>query len=274
MNNSLVLALALIAAPAVAQATAPRLTAHATVGATSLRVGETALANGAIAYRPASASAGPAPVVVLLHGASGYPLNFLQVMEKVADRRGLILLYPHSRGQTWDFIQNLAAERDPWRDHLDADRLDQSLADLFARTAIDPARVVLLGFSDGASYGLSLGLANPQLFTTVVALSPGMFVPPNAIDHRQRVFIAHGRSDHILSFQNTSDTIVRALRGRHANFVFRPFAGDHEIDPGVLAEALDFALGLQASAAPPTSSPKSISERRLWTAGTELRFWA
>ena len=222
----------------------------------NLPPGETALANAAVAYRPRSAPQGPLPLIVLLHGASGYPLGFLENMEPIADRRGLILLYPHSRGQTWDFIQNMAAERDPWRGGLDTRRLDQSMADLFARAEIDSRHVVLLGFSDGASYALSLGVANPRLFNAVVALSPGMFVPSNRAERGQRVFVAHGRRDHILSFDNTSETIVRDLGGLGVALRFRPFDGDHEIDPTVLDEALDFALGLQAQPAAPTSLPK------------------
>ena len=246
---------ALIAAASPADA-APQLTARPAATAATLGPGETTLANGAVVYRPVSLPPGPAALVILLHGAGGYPLDFLEQMKPVADHRGLMLLFPHSRGRTWDFIQNLAAERDPWRGGLDAHRLDQSLSDLFARAPVDPKRVVLLGFSDGASYGLSLGTANPQLFSAVVALSPGMFVPPDSVDRAQRVFIAHGRSDHVLSFQATSETIVRSLRAGGANLVFRPFAGDHQIDGKVLIEALDFALGLQAPGPAPTSNPK------------------
>lgn len=257
MRSGFAFALAvLVAAPAIAQSSAPHLAARPDAAATGLKSGETALANGAIAYRPAALSPGPAPLLVLLHGAGGYPSNFLQAMEPVADRLGLILFQPHSRGLTWDFVQNLAAERDPWFGAVDARRLDQSLADLFGRAAIDPKRIVLLGFSDGASYGLSLGVANPGLFSAVVALSPGMFVPPNGIDREQRVFVAHGRSDHVLPFETTSETIVRQLREQGANLRFRPFAGDHQIDPAVLTEALEFAFGLQASAPPPTSTSK------------------
>jgi len=246
-------ALILAAAPAAA---APQLGSRPTAAAAALAPGETTLANGAVAYRPASLPPGPAALVILLHGAGGYPLDFLEQMKPVADQRGLMLLFPHSRGRTWDFIQNLAAERDPWRGGLDAHRLDQSLGDLFARAVVDPKRIALLGFSDGASYGLSLGTANPQLFSAVVGLSPGMFVPPDSIDRKQRVFIAHGRGDHVLAFQNTSETIVRQLRAGRANLVFRPFAGDHQIDGKVLIEALDFALGLQAPTPAPTSIPK------------------
>jgi predicted esterase len=244
-----------LAGPPMTGVSAPVLQAHPMPVAAQLKAGETTLANGAVAYRPASLSAGPAPLLVLLHGASGYPLNFLQGMEPIADRLGLVLLYPHSVGQTWDFIINVSTDGDPWRGH-DSARLDQSLADLFGRTDVDPRRVVLLGFSDGASYALSLGVANPRLFSAVVALSPGIFIPPDHSDRRQRVFVAHGRSDHILSFDSTSGTIVRELRDEGVDVRFRPFAGDHEIDPTVLREALDFALGLQAPAPPPTSSPK------------------
>lgn len=241
--------------PPLAGRSAPVLTARPSVVNATLASGETKLANGAVAYRPKSLPAGPAPLLVLLHGAGGYPIGFLQAMEPVADRLGLVLLYPHSRGQTWDFILNMSMDRDPWRGR-DGQLLDQSLADLFSRSSIDPHRVVLLGFSDGASYALSLGVANPQLFSAVVALSPGIFVAADRSDRRQRVFVAHGRSDRVLSFSNTSETIVPELRGEGVNLRFRPFAGDHQIDPEALTEGLEFAFGLQATVPPPTSAPK------------------
>ena len=229
--------------------------AHSQPAAAQLKVGETLLASGAVAYRPRSAPKGPWPLVVLLHGAMGYPLNFLRLMEPEADRRGFIILYPHSQGRTWDVIENGARGGDPWRGR-DSDRLHRALADLFSKSAIDRSHIVLLGFSDGASYALALGLANPRLFGAVVALSPGSTLAPDRLDSSQRLFVAHGRSDSILSFANTSNTIVPELRRRGASVTFRPFAGDHEIDPKILDEALDFALGLQAWPHAPTSNPK------------------
>ena len=221
---------------------APVLKARPASAATGLKAGQTRLANGALAYRPASHAAGPAPLVVLLHGAGGYPPNFLKAMEPVADRLGLILLQPRSRAATWDFIAKLGAGQDPWSGANDARRLDESLGDLFGRVAIDPRRVVLLGFSDGASYALSLGAANPQLFSAVVALSPGMFAPPRRIDRNQRIFIAHGRSDSVLPFTGAKG-MADALRQGGGSVRFRPFDGGHRMDPDSLAEALDWALG-------------------------------
>lgn len=45
-----------------------------------------------------------------------------------------------------------------------------------AGVAIDPAHVAIGGFSDGASCALSLGLVNGDLFTHVMAFSPGLVV--------------------------------------------------------------------------------------------------
>ena len=115
---------------------------------------------------------------------------------------------------------------------------------------------LLLMLLTSLNYALSLGLANPQLFGAVVALSPGSILAPSHIDPRQQLFIAHGRSDRILSFANTSNAIVPELRRRGASVTFRPFAGDHEVDPKVLDEALDFALSLQAQPHAPTSNRK------------------
>jgi predicted esterase len=245
---------AAIAAATVSDASGPLLHARPAAVPAKLKFGESFLANGAIAYRPRSASKGPLALVVMLHGAMGYPPRFLRSMEPEADRRGFVILYPHSLGRTWDMIENAARGSDPWRGR-DTALLDRSLADLFSRVQIDRSRIILLGFSDGASYALSLGPSNPQLFSAVVALSPGSALAPERISPVQRIFIAHGRSDSILAFANTANRIVPVLRQRGATVTFRPFAGDHQVDRKALGEALDFALGLQAPAQPPTSNP-------------------
>jgi predicted esterase len=83
-----------------------------------------------------------------------------------------------------------------------------------------------------------------KLFTAVIALSPGMVAPLRRLDHEQRLFIAHGRSDDVLPFDGTRD-IADALRRGGANVRFRPFDGDHQIDPESLTEGLEWVLGLR-----------------------------
>ena len=228
------------AGPPMTGPAAPLLKARPSAVGTTLASGETVLANGATAYRPPTAATGPLPLIVLLHGAGGYPPDFLQSMEPLADRLGVILIAPHSSGRTWDLIENMRMGEEPWHG-ADARRLDQSLADLFKHIAVDPSHVVLLGFSDGASYALSLGLANPRLFTAVVALSPGLYVPAWHIGRGQRIFIAHGRNDHVLPFAATKE-IADTLIAQGANLRFQQFEGDHQIDGRVLVEGLGWSL--------------------------------
>lgn len=47
----------------------------------------------------------------------------------------------------------------------------------FARYNADPAHVAVGGFSNGASYALSLGIINSTLFHYIIAFSPGLLVP-------------------------------------------------------------------------------------------------
>jgi predicted esterase len=77
--------------------------------------------------------------------------------------------------------------------------------------AIDPARVAIGGFSDGASYALSLGLTNGDLFSHVLAFSPG-FMAPAGQEGSPRIFVSHGTRDAVLPIDRCSRRIVPTLR--------------------------------------------------------------
>lgn len=51
------------------------------------------------------------------------------------------------------------------------------LLQVLSNYAVDTTRLGVGGFSDGASYALSLGLTNGDLFTHVIAFSPGALYP-------------------------------------------------------------------------------------------------
>jgi len=112
----------------------------------------------------------PAPLVVMLHGAGGDAHGGLKLLMPLADAAGLILLAPASRQPTWDII---FGNQYGW----DIALIDTALDQVFSRYAIDQNRLAIGGFSDGASYALSVGITNGDLFTHVIAFSPGFMAP-------------------------------------------------------------------------------------------------
>ncbi len=178
------------------------------------------------------AALGPAPaLVVTLHGANGDAAGGLAPLLPLAEERGLLLLAPASRGRTWDAIRSGYGP--------DVEVVDRSLAAVFAAFAVDPGRVAVAGFSDGASYALGLGLANGDLFGHVVAFSPG-FVPPGGAEGRPGVFVPHGTADDVLPIDATSREIVPELTDDGYDVTYREFDGRHVVPPEVAREAVDW----------------------------------
>ena len=187
----------------------------------------------AFAYVPATIT-GPAPLIVVLHGAGGDARYFLDQFKRDADQRGAILLAVQSSGRTW-------AQRKPKDDEADVANIKGAIADLTAKAPIDRGRTTVMGFSDGASYALSIGMAYPGLFRTIVAFSPGYAFAPSDIDTQQRIFITHSRRDPILPAANVRD-MIKGLEGAGYSPEVHWFNGGHEIDPQLKNAALDFAL--------------------------------
>jgi predicted esterase len=149
----------------------------------------------------------------------------------IADQLGFALLVPESRGRTWDAIMS---DFGPDRDFI-----DQALDSAWSKVAIDPARIGVVGFSDGATYALAMGLANGDLFDGIAAFSPGFLIPVENVG-KPPIFISHGRQDSILPIDSCSRRIVPALQRAGYAVTYREFDGDHEV-PSEMAN-----LGLAA----------------------------
>ena len=54
-----------------------------------------------------------------------------------------------------------------------SDGPNPALTHVLTTYVVDASHLAISGFSDGASYALSLGRANADLFTHVIAFSPG-----------------------------------------------------------------------------------------------------
>jgi len=167
----------------------------------------------------------------MLHGAGQSAEIGIRPFLPLADAAGLVLLAPDSRGSTWDFLYGPYA--------ADVAFIDRALARVFQQCAIDPARIIIEGFSDGASYALSLGLTNGDLFSRIVAFSPCILAPAANIG-RPRVFISHGTSDRILPIDNCGRRLAARLTAAGYVVEFREFTGPHAVPPDVARAAVEW----------------------------------
>ena len=178
----------------------------------------------------------PAPLALMLHGAGGTAQHGLAPFLSLADAAGLMLLAPDSRRATWDV---LFGEYGP-----DITFIDRALEQTFQRYAIDPRRLGVGGFSDGASYALSVGITNGDLFTHIVAFSPG-FMAPAAQRGAPRVFISHGVHDSVLPIARCSRKVVPQLERAGYDVRYHEFDGPHTVPPAIALEALAWFTGAE-----------------------------
>lgn len=173
------------------------------------------------------------PLALMLHGAGGCADHGIELLRPLADEAGILLVATASRGSTWDA---LAGSYGP-----DVMTIDAALTDVFATHAVDPAHVAIGGFSDGASYALSVGLANGDLFTHVLAFSPGFAAPP-APRGRPRIFVSHGTQDRVLPIDACSRRVVPQLERAGYEVAYREFAGPHTVPDAIAREAVKWFL--------------------------------
>jgi phospholipase/carboxylesterase len=183
----------------------------------------------------------PLPVLILLHKAGGSASEWFSgggSYAPYADKGGFIILAPESPGPSWG--------TGPKNWSYDYVAINRALEEAFVRCAIDRNRLAIGGFSDGASYALSLGLANGDVFSYVIAFSPGFIVRAQArgrIGYNNEVqiplvYIAHGTADNVLPIASTSRVFVSSLRRNGYKVEFREFSGGHHLSRQVADQAM------------------------------------
>lgn len=173
----------------------------------------------------------PAPMIVALHGAGGQSADWTP-WQIEAQARGIVLLMPDSRLSTWDILYGKYGD--------DVSFIDQALAHVFARCSIDTDRMALMGFSDGASYALSLGVANGDLFSHLIAFSPGLLDLATARRGKPQIFVSHGTQDMILFASITRNGIVPRLQRWGHDVEYHEFGDGHIIPDEIASAALDW----------------------------------
>jgi phospholipase/carboxylesterase len=190
------------------------------------------LADGALLKLPPAAAKGDrCPLLVLFHGAGSSAAAGLALLAEHADDANVMLLAPQSAGSTWDVIERGFG--------VDVQRLDRTLASIFATCRVDPSRVAFGGFSDGASYALSLGIDNGDLARHLLAFSPG-FAAPADPSGRPRILVTHGLHDPVLPIERCSRRLVPRLRRAGYDVTYDEFDGGHAVTPELGRRALQW----------------------------------
>ena len=174
----------------------------------------------------------PIPLVLLLHGAGGTGARIAQRFQSYADELGIAFVAPDSTAVSWDRDDRLKS---------DVEFIDRALAVAYRRVNTTPERVRIGGFSDGASYSLSVGLTNGDLFPRILAMSPG-FCGPALPRGKPALYFTHGTRDDILPIDITSRKIVPLLQRAGYIVEYHEFDGTHESPPEIARPAFEWLI--------------------------------
>lgn len=186
----------------------------------------------ALGYVPRSVQQSPLRLVIMLHGAGGQVDNALDRLLPFADDYGLLVISPKSLLPSWDVIHGSFGP--------DVLRISQLLEEVSATYPVDAYTVA--GFSDGASYALSLGIGNGDIFDSVIAFSPG-FSAAQVQYGRPRFFISHGTDDPVLPIDVTSRRLVPELEGSGYDVTYQEFDGVHAVPRRIARQAMNWLDG-------------------------------
>lgn len=149
------------------------------------------------------------PMVIALHGGYGTGRDFIWYWLREARSRKFLLAAPNSTGSTWSFDNE-----------TDQIAINEMVTKLSLRYRIDPKRILLTGFSDGAIYSLILGLQENSPFIALAPIS-GVLHPVNLQTAPQkRIYMTHGSWDWMFSIEKARQA-ADILRKAGANMTFK-----------------------------------------------------
>jgi phospholipase/carboxylesterase len=168
-------------------------------------------------YLPAGATESqPAPLVVMVHGWAGNESVTWVFKQTIPPEAAIITprapLQLPEKGFAWFQYQDEADfVPDPEMLTEGLRRLEQFLRSLPALYPVDPARLILMGFSQGAMISNALALTHPELIKGVVSLAGGLPQAPELLQSSTSldglpVFIAHGTRDETVPLSAAQQT--------------------------------------------------------------------
>jgi predicted esterase len=171
----------------------------------------------------------PFLLVVLLHGAGGTAQQGLDLLLPHAEGSHLLLVAPSSVAATWDVIVGGYGP--------DVRRIARLVDSVLAGYRV--RGLAIGGFSDGASYALSLGIGNGDAFQAVLGFSPG-FMAPLEPQGKPRIFVSHGAHDQVLPIDRCSRRLVPQLKRAEYDVTYEEFDGGHAVPERVVENAVQW----------------------------------
>lgn len=180
------------------------------------------------------------PLVTVLHGAGRQDEQLAKVYRDEPERRQALFLIPRSYQPTWDLIVGGGRR--------DLDFLEYAYDLVYRHYPVDMQRQAIVGYSDGASYGLSIGLSNPHIFRAVMAWAAGFvafdFSAQEADAPRPALLLEYGTHDQIFPFEQIALPMRRHLEAAGYSVEFRVDEGGRHWPSGEFQpEALDWFFG-------------------------------
>jgi phospholipase/carboxylesterase len=173
----------------------------------------------------------PMPLIVWFHGAGGSGLGTMGNFP-LADEFGAIILAPDSRDErTWDLV---LGQYGP-----DVEFLMAAFQKVLRQCSVDRQQLTVGGHSDGASYSLSFGITNGDVFRKVISLSPGVMSPADARG-KPKMFIAHGISDPVMPIDDTSRKFVPQLKRLGYDVTYQEYEGGHGAPAAIVRGAFEW----------------------------------
>lgn len=182
----------------------------------------------------------PLPTVIALHGHGANAQDLIGLAPHIAAGRTLwvcpqaqFTIEPGLYGFTW-FQRGPDGQRDPQQFEHTVEAVKDFIDEARARYPIDPARTVLLGFSQGGGLAYRIALAEPRRFAGLAALSTslsdelaGTLEPGDGVGDLP-VLVQHGENDPMIDVDRARQARER-LRAIGVEPEYHEYPMGHEI---------------------------------------------
>lgn len=202
------------------------------------------------------------PVIFALHGMGSDEQDMLRLMEPMQSDFIIVAIRgPIVQGSGYAYFQ-IKSIGNPIRELYDASvlGLQQLIADLSGKYAIDPKRRYIAGFSQGAIMAMTLSLIMGDAIKGIVAMSG--YIPQFVKDEYKlqpdselSVFISHGDQDHLFPLQLGEDN-ANFFRQHTHHVTYVPYNGGHQVTPDLYQQ---FQQWLRIDANVTTEDPKGLN---------------